>query len=195
MKLFSACLVAFLCGCNAPGYSSTHEYKQEGEGCTLHTDCSGALVCVNYKCANADRPNNAEPEPTAAPPKKWNSMPLTVFKATLPTVPTEFYVAGKLSDYYNYEYSKFQHRGIDNTYYSVKLCDADFFSPGMGWCRDNAELHGYIKKTDAQSMFESLKDGRYHLLHVQIAYPPTHENSGVATMYWAEPEKSSLDKE
>ena len=133
---------------------------QAGTVCTSSAQCAGHLFCTKNHCGNA------------------NSMPVNVFKATLPTEKTEFVMSGKLSDYYNYEFGDIDMPNVKNIYYSVKLCDAD----ELWTC-----LNGYIKKQDARQMFSLLKDGKYHLLRVVIAYPASKQDSGIAHMYSATP--------
>jgi hypothetical protein len=118
----------------------------------------------------------ADPVPEPDPvPKTYNTSPVSVYKATMPTEKSSFVMVGKLSDYYNYEFSEGK-----AAYYSIRLCDADEFKYGM--CAGEGELNGYIKKTDAKALFSVLKDGKSHLMNVVIVYPSSKEDSGIVRL-------------
>jgi hypothetical protein len=96
---------------------------------------------------------------------KYNPMTLAAYQAQLPTDPVTFRMNGKLSDYFNFEFSE-----AELTNYSIQLTEPD-----------NQYIHGYVQKSsaDGKRLFDLLKDDKDHEIMVSVAYPSTKQSSSV----------------
>ncbi len=130
------------------------------------------------------------PDPSFSPPPGWkpgecvknaapfwhcpfpdgNPMPLTTFKATSVEKPTVFKVSGKLSDYYNFEFSKSQ-----KTHYSIEIREDPRVTRG---------IHVYISRDHptAAKLFELVSDSEPHPMTVEIAYATQAVSNDVAQL-------------
>lgn len=88
------------------------------------------------------------------------------FHATRPTTPVRFRASAQLTDYYNYEF-----RDAQDLFWSFALKDGGEKEIG----------HGYAKKnsTAGQDLFKKLKDGKTHLVVVDLQCPPNASDGRV----------------
>lgn len=96
----------------------------------------------------------------------YGPMTIQAFKARVPDLPVLFRANAKLSDYFNYGFSKAQ-----RTHYSIELNDAA-----------GDIIHAYIAKssTDAERLFRIVEDSKLHSVLVELTYPAGADPSTAA---------------
>lgn len=94
----------------------------------------------------------------------YNPISLRTFKANLSTQPTEFRVSATIGTYYNYNY-----RDAKNTHWNVNISNN---GESISGC--------YISKSSVlgQKLYEILKDGKEHMLIVEIKIDSSVDDSG-----------------